>query len=171
MIASSWAPKAIFGGLLKGHKPVRYIYVDEAGTSAKEPVSVVAGIIIHADTQYMAVEKRLNEVLQLVPHELREGFVFHAKSVWSDRSYREVWSFADRLDFLKKVMAIPREMGLAIAVGMVRRDSEVPEGVGSREKFHHAMAFFSVSGVLINMSGITQPNLKLRPWWPKTLMV
>jgi hypothetical protein len=126
---------------------VRYIYVDEAGTSAKEPITVVAGVIVHADIQYIAVEKRLHELIQdSVPAQLRDGFIFHAKEVWSDRSLRKVWSFDDRLRFLKRVMAIPREMGLAVSLGMVRRDSSVPDGALSREKFQHVMAFFFCIG-------------------------
>jgi hypothetical protein len=39
-------------------------------------------------------------------------------------------------------MAIPRELGLAVALGVVRRNSPVPEGVKSKEKFQHVMAFF-----------------------------
>lgn len=116
--------------------------MDEAGTSAKEPVSVLVGVILHADGQYVKAEVRLNEVLQLVPAKLRKDFVFHAKAVWGDHSYRDVWPFHERLDFLKKMMAIPRELGLAVALGIVRRDSLVPDDVKSKEKFQHVMAFF-----------------------------
>ncbi|MDE5446607.1 DUF3800 domain-containing protein [Bradyrhizobium sp. CSA207] len=125
---------------------MRYIYLDEAGTSAKEPVSVVVGVIIHADHQYVVAEDRLREVFQSVPEQFREGFIFHAKSIWSDRAYRNVWSFEDRLNFLKEVMAIPRKIGIPIALGIVRRDSSVPAGVQSKEKFQHVMAFFYCIG-------------------------
>lgn len=126
---------------------MRYIYIDEAGTSQHEPVSIVAGVIVEADKQYIAVERRLKELLdRSVPPQLREGFIFHATSVWSDKSYRAVWSMEDRLSLLKSVMALPHEMGVAICMGMVRRDSDVPAGVQVREKFQHAMAFLFCIG-------------------------
>ncbi|UPJ30297.1 DUF3800 domain-containing protein [Bradyrhizobium sp. CW1] len=122
---------------------MRYIYLDEAGTSAKEPVSVVAGIIVHADQQYVLAEQRLQQLLQMVPPELRGDFVFHAKSVWGDHSLREAWPFEDRLEYLKRMMAIPRELGLAVTIGIVRRSWEIPSIVAMpKEKFQHLMAFF-----------------------------
>ncbi len=137
-------PRAFFGGRLEGRIPVRFIYLDEAGTSAKEPVSVVAGIILHADTQYGAAEDALHAVMQTVPSQYRSGFHFHAKSVWGDPRYRDGWSLAERTSFLKNVMSIPRKLKIPVVMGMVRRDAPPIPGVTEfmkEEQFHHMMAF------------------------------
>jgi hypothetical protein len=80
---------------------MRFVYVDEAGTSAEEPVTVVVGVIAHADKQVMFAEGAINEVLGAVPPKFKDGFVFHAKDVWGNERYRSDWSMADRLVFLK----------------------------------------------------------------------
>lgn len=144
-----WPPPrlAIFGARLCGQAPVRYIYVDEAGTTAREPVTIVAGIIIHADTQYGPVEDKLAAVLEQVPPPLRPGFISHAKTVWGSKKYQDHWSKEDRIAFLKSMMSLPRECGLAIALGIARRTApfnptDVPKGLRvSREQFHHTLAF------------------------------
>jgi Protein of unknown function (DUF3800) len=136
--------RAFFGGPLKGWAPVRYIYVDEAGTSANEPVTVVVGIILHADRDYARTEEKLARALESVPEKFRKDFVFHAKSIWADRKYRDGWSRQERLKLLYDVMSIPRLLNLPVAMGMVRRNSFAPEGNPKITKiqFQHAMAFY-----------------------------
>ena len=81
--------KAFFGGELIGDNAVRYIYVDEAGTSAHEPITIVVGIIIHADRHWKLAEAEVRKVLDLVPQSFRRDFIFHAKTVWgSNGSFR-----------------------------------------------------------------------------------
>ena len=48
--------RALFGGLLWGDAAMRFIHVDEAGTSEHEPVTVVVGLIVDADKQLMIAE-------------------------------------------------------------------------------------------------------------------
>ncbi len=43
---------------------MRLAYLDEAGTSRKEPALAVAGVIIDGDTQVMEVEKRIDLLRQ-----------------------------------------------------------------------------------------------------------
>ncbi|MGX4773891.1 hypothetical protein ACWAUC_29290 [Bradyrhizobium guangdongense] len=79
---------------------MRYIYMDEAGTSAKEPVSVVVGIILHADRQYVNAEARLDEALKLVPTELQDWsgpgsgglFFWHPKRFKPNCRFLPVWN-------------------------------------------------------------------------------
>ncbi len=137
--------RALFGGALVGDNAVRFIYIDEAGTSALEPVSVVVGIIIHADNQWMLVKSKVAEVLDAVPDHYRPDFVFHAKNVWGDRKYREKWNRSDRLTLLHKMMSIPRELRLPIALGIVRRNHPPPDSFPpslSEHELHHAYAFW-----------------------------
>ncbi|MBS9720032.1 DUF3800 domain-containing protein [Tianweitania sp. BSSL-BM11] len=124
---------------------MRYLYVDEAGTSYPEPVSVVACVIVDADAQFVAAEEALKIAFEQVPEEFREGYHFHAKSVWADSKYRTVWQLSDRISFLKEVMSIPRLLKMPVAVGAVRRSCIVPAGIADNKttvvQFHHTMAF------------------------------
>lgn len=122
-----------------------YLYSDEAGTSENEPVTVVVSVAIHADRHWRAAADRLREVLDDgVPRPLREGFIFHAKNVWSGyRDYDQVWSREHRAELIGAVASIPRFLEAAICIGKVRRDSSVPPDFAGRpEDFHHAIAFW-----------------------------
>lgn len=128
---------------------MRYIYVDEAGTSAKEPVVVVVGIITKPDAVLLTVREEMQTLLELVPSQYRRGFHFHAKSIWGDPRYRDGWSKEERLNFIGLFAQLPVKLGLAIAVGKVRRDAPwPPEGIEgthpskmTRSQWHHALAF------------------------------
>lgn len=128
---------------------MRYIYVDEAGTSANEPVSVVVGIITKPDADLLAVRKEMRLLLELVPSQHRNGFHFHAKDVWGHPRYREGWSKMDRLKLISRFAQLPVKLGLAISVGKVRRDAPwPPKGFEKQHpskmtqaQWHHALAF------------------------------
>lgn len=122
-----------------------FIYVDEAGTSAKEPVTVVVGILIHADRHWKAAADLLSGLCdEFVPPDIREGFVFHAKQVWGGREYREIWPKQSRIDFIASVASIPRALHTAIAIGRVRRDADlvIPVTGLSAAEFQHVYAFW-----------------------------
>jgi hypothetical protein len=124
---------------------MRFIFVDEAGTSTNEPITVVVGIILHADFHLILAETLLNECLGAVPLPLRDGFIVHATDVWNNPAYRVGWEITDRLNFLNSIMNIPRKLGMAIAIGLVRREAPEIEGftkIGlSLEQQQHLMAF------------------------------
>jgi hypothetical protein len=137
--------KALFGGTLVGDNLVRFIYVDEAGTSAKEPVSVVVGIVIHGDKQWKSTTSSVAEVLEVVPTCYKPGFIFHAKTIWGSDKYRLNWSQNDRLTLLHSMMSLPRLLKLPIAVGVVRRNSYCPPNLPmslSRHEMQHILAFW-----------------------------
>ena len=68
----------------QGHRLVRLAFMDEAGTSRREPFVVVAAVMIHADTQLIPVEECLEELVEKhIPEGDRDGFVFHATNIWS----------------------------------------------------------------------------------------
>jgi Protein of unknown function (DUF3800) len=120
-------PCAALGGPLNGHCPLRYVFIDEAGTSASEPVSIVVGIIVHADNQCAPAEKAVRHVLDLIPQQVRGKCpTFHAKKIWGDSSLREKWSLDDRKFLLGSMMSIPRDLNLAVAVGACRRETQLP---------------------------------------------
>lgn len=124
---------------------LRYVFIDEAGTSTPEPVSVVVGVIVHADNQMIAAEKAVQDALELIPLHLRNRCEqFHAKAIWGDKSLRDSWSIEERKKLLQTMMAIPREINLAIAVGACRRDTQLPpEALKSISltQAHHGIAF------------------------------
>ena len=62
---------------------MKFVYLDEAGISRHEPVTVVAGIIVDGDGQYKALERRIGELIKkhVPPERLTPGFCFHAKEL------------------------------------------------------------------------------------------
>jgi hypothetical protein len=101
---------------------VRLIYVDEAGTSANEPVPVVVGIIVEADMQWRAAQQAMMRLLSKVPTQFQQNFVFHATDIWNSPKYRPDWNREARLEFLKEVLAIPRTLGLSIGFSACRKE-------------------------------------------------
>lgn len=153
MLRTNGWSQAMFGGLLWGDRPVRYIFMDEAGTSAHEPVTVVVGLVANADTHVMAAEALAHEVLGSVPPDLKPGFVFRAMQVFGDKSYRDTWSLMDRLHLLKSMMSIPSRIGMGICVSAYWRNS-IDVGQAAKElglkpyQFEHFMAFSGCIGVI-----------------------
>jgi hypothetical protein len=124
---------------------LRYIFVDEAGTSAAEPLSVVVGIIVHADKQCAPVEEAVARTLDLLPRHIRENHpIFHAKSIWGDARLRGGWPLEERKAILHAMMSIPRDLNLALAVGVCRRATQLPDSALKNKTLaqaHHAIAF------------------------------
>lgn len=111
---------------------MRFIYTDEAGISAKEPVSVTAGVIVDADSQWRRAEASLHAIYDAhVPAQYRSNFIFHATEVFSGgkRIDRAVWPLEARFNLLLSVVALPRMLGIGICVGKVRRDAQYPSPV------------------------------------------
>ena len=104
---------------------MRFVYTDEAGISAKEPVTVVVGLVVHADKEWMRATDLVSEALTKVPEKFRENFTFHATAVWGSHKYRPDWTFEDRLALLRRMMSIPNEVGCAIAFKESRRDNSL----------------------------------------------
>jgi hypothetical protein len=122
------------------------VYMDEAGTSAPEPVTVVAGIITHADRHWQYAFDELNRILNVhVPHALREGFIFHAKDLWNGYRNEVSWSFDQRRALVEEVVSIPFRLGIPIAYGKMYRDSLSKGFAGLPDKklpkLQHVLAF------------------------------
>jgi hypothetical protein len=138
---------ALFGGPLDGSAAVRFIYTDEAGTSANEPATVVVGLVVHADKQLLPAIEAVEQVLTLIPEKYREGFVFHATAIWNSPRYRPDWSMEDRKAFLMAMMAVPRACGIAISYGIFYRDGQIDPKTNldgmTAVQYQHAHAFGS----------------------------
>lgn len=77
-------PLSLSGVELDGDSLVRFVFLDESGISANESVTVVAGVIVHADLQWKEVEKALFDLADKyltatsgpagVPESIRKNF-------------------------------------------------------------------------------------------------
>src|SRR5713226_3021381 len=119
-------PRSISGAELDGGKPVRLVYIDESGLSIHESVLVVAGVIIHPDTQWRRLEAHIAGLIEkYVPPEHRSGFVFHAKDLFhgTGRSAfdRRRYPLEKSREALKELLAIPSKFHLPVPYGYVRK--------------------------------------------------
>ncbi len=121
-------PKPTIGRATKAATPkqgdftLRYVFMDEAGTSALEPVTVVVAIVANADEHVMTGEAATLEALGAVPKKFQDGFVFRATQVFGDRTYQDgEWSLTERLQLLKTMMSIPRRLDMGIIVSAMWR--------------------------------------------------
>lgn len=120
------ALRALGGGELIGDAFVRYAYLDESGIgNAKyEPFVVVAGVVLHADKQLKAVERRLHELAdKYVRPAQRAGFVFHAKEIYNGGAVfdRASYSLDRRKQILVDLCSIPQEFGLHAVMAYIDR--------------------------------------------------
>ncbi len=125
---------ALGGGELVGENMARHAYVDEAGIAnpKHEPVIVVAGIILHVDTQWRALHEHFNTLLvKHVPEGKRDGFVFHAKDIWHGEGNvfgRDVWRGGDRREALFDLCRTVGKFKLPVVWGHTDR-KEVAEAL------------------------------------------
>lgn len=89
---------------------MRIAYIDEAGTSASEPVTLVVGAVINADTQVIEIESYLSALRKKYINDTNDdAFVFHAKDIFHGSGYfsdREKWAFEMRMNILKDILKI-----------------------------------------------------------------
>lgn len=131
---------------------MRYIFVDEAGTSTHEPVTVVVGIIANADHHVMSAERLVQEILGSVPSQHGKDFTFHATQVFGNKKYQSDWLFNDRLHLLEQMMSVPRRIGMSITLSATWRNavdhSQAASSLNmSQSQFEHLMTFSSCLAV------------------------
>jgi hypothetical protein len=112
---------------------VRIAYLDEAGMSSDEPQWIVAGVIIHGDSHYVALHDELDDIRQMLPEDIRDGFVFHAKELFNGGKTlkREDWPIERKLPIINRLLEIPAKFSLPIAWGCVPKntyDAEISNG-------------------------------------------
>lgn len=119
--------------------------MDEAGTSKLEPVTVVVGVIIHADRDWMRAQRLVTALYdKYVPAELRPNFVFHAKDVLNGYRNHKNWTVSDRVSFIGAMAAVPQTLRAAISMAIYRRDFNYPLVSGARMNswdLEHLLAF------------------------------
>jgi hypothetical protein len=105
---------------------VRMAFLDEAGTSnpEQEPVLIVGGVIVNADRQWKAVQKRIEALwYEHTPPDVPNGYPFHAMELFhGGRVFdRQRFPREKRWEILDKLVAIPAEFNLAVIGGRATR--------------------------------------------------
>lgn len=118
-------PVSLSGVKIGGENLVRFVYLDESGISIHERFTVVAGVVIHADFQWKAVESHIEELInEYVPIEHRKGFVFHAKDLFHGAGTvfdRRKFPLERAHDALEKLVSTPSYHRLPIVYGWERK--------------------------------------------------
>lgn len=121
--------RAFGGGVLKGDNFVKWVYLDEAGSSAKERLVTVAGVVVDADKHHRALKGRLDQIRDDLPEELRVDLIFHAKDIWHGNKQfdREKWDAHgiqkdERRSLVEQICSIPEEFGLPVIYGQVAKE-------------------------------------------------
>ena len=129
---------------------MRFVYADESGISVNESILVVAGVILHADTQFVRVEQYVREIgLKYVAERDRSGFVFHAKDLFNGSG--KVFGNRDRYPLershraLKRLLSIPSIFKLPVVFGFTRKET-LPKDAKKKalreaRALDHAIAF------------------------------
>jgi hypothetical protein len=122
---------------LEGHHVTRFTYLDEAGTGKikHDPYLIVAGIIVHADKQWLALQTYFQEMVrEFVPPAHQIGFSFHAKDLFHGGKKGKVY-FTREIDrdlrwrILEELCSIPSKFDLPIVCGCFDRKN-VPDDKG-----------------------------------------
>jgi len=128
--------RSFSGDLLEGNRLVRLVYVDEAGLSLREPLVIVAAVIVDADRVLVDASRHLLELIEKwIPTHQRNGFVFHAGHLFNGTPHRcgkpferdhPDWPDEKRWKIAADLAAIPEKFGLKLAYGFLER-SAYPE--------------------------------------------
>lgn len=107
-----------------GDRLLRFIFMDEAGTSPSQPVTVVVGVIIDADQALARAEMLMREALLSIPKELGANYKYSAKDIWGNPAYPKFWPMADRIDLIKSILRIPRILKQAISFSVFWKNDD-----------------------------------------------
>jgi hypothetical protein len=129
---------ALGGGSLLGDKLVRMVFFDESGTGKiqYEPKFVLAGVIVHTDKQWKAIENHLVSLMDkycpLPWGDRPYNYCFHAQELYSGGKIfrRDSYPKERRWEALDELCAIPAKFDLPIVSTYVDR-SETPDLVNA----------------------------------------
>lgn len=105
----------------------RILYLDESGITNDEdadPYMIVAGVMLHTDSQWRAVRDALQKVADdWLPPQGRKGFIFHAKDIYhGNKSWdRDVWPAEIRNQILIELVEITHTLKIPIFAQYVEK--------------------------------------------------
>ena len=142
---------------------MRFVYLDEAGIF-NEPFTVVAGFILHVDSQYDDFVACLSSMARgLFCNGVPKQFVFHAMDLWHGSGFfpREAWPRDKRLEILNRLASLPGEYNSPIVYSTVtRNDTPSPYGENSMAWARHKIAFLYALNEVEKTLGFHCPNEK-----------
>jgi hypothetical protein len=107
---------------------MRLVYLDEGGTDFKAPVLTVAGVLVHGDSQWPEVDRRIRALIdKYIPEPDRLGFIFHATDIFHgsryfDRQKPEWDSPAKRIPILNDLAKIIDDLQLPVVAGNYKKE-------------------------------------------------
>jgi hypothetical protein len=113
---------------LLGRNLVRLLYLDEAGTDQHAPFLCVAGVLVHGDYEWPAVDSRIVALIdKYIPEADRLDFVFHATDIYHGSKYfdRRKPEWADegrRTELLNDLAAIIEDLHLPVIFGTYEKN-------------------------------------------------
>lgn len=136
-----------------------------AESHQNERITVVAGVIIEADSQLEDVERYVLDLIdEYVPEQYREGFAFHGKDLFhgSGRTPfdRRHFPLETAHGILKPLLMIPAKFLLPIVYGFHDKNS-LPEFNKTHSRFpmlvsaaHHAFAYSFCALAVESVDGV-----------------
>src|SRR5262245_30391031 len=123
LLGHTGAWHSLSGVRLEGARLTRAIYMDESGSSAREPFLAVAAVIIEPDKHLGPVEDEIRGIIdRYIPAPLRVGYVLHAVDLFNGNKKAlplEIWEESVRRQILEEVVSIPKKLGLELCVAHV----------------------------------------------------
>jgi hypothetical protein len=102
---------------------MRLVYVDEAGIGddAKEPLTVVAAVIINGDTQWRTIESDIKD-LKSDYSQLDRDTELKANQIFWGQGKFQPWKREDRVILQKTLLGLIKRHNLSINIGVVDRE-------------------------------------------------
>jgi Protein of unknown function (DUF3800) len=154
--------RALGGGPLLGSRWVRQAFLDETGVSEsrdalkqrEEPTAVVAGVVLHGDTDFPKVESKLIEIVASFPEQHVKRRFIHTAELYGGYgpfTKQNGWDEQRRFDVLAEIADIPGALSTPIVWGACDKADfvEHPEMVAeykSANRWAHVMAAADCSG-------------------------
>ena len=129
---------------------MRYAYIDESGTSDREPIAVVAAVMIDVDRQYRTLSDGLSDLAdQCAPPDKRHGFIFHAKELYhGGKTLNRANGYPPETHgrpFLKSLAHIPADNAMPVSMGYIVKAERTglfrPDTALERNTLYHTMSF------------------------------
>ncbi len=146
---SGWI--SLTGHPLAGDALVRYLYLDESGRGqiSKEPNLIVAGIVVHADSQLKPLKQGLADIKnKYIAKHLHEIFFFHASELFNGgKTLRreDGWSFENGYAVASDMLKLLEYHSIPATWRKVERASRpLPLGTGMKQvDFDHTVAYLA----------------------------